>query len=411
MPLPVNIREIIESLKLTESSDHFVVHYGLRNPLAGRGLGPHGVRHNDLIMTYLRALEDLYETITSGPWRREPPVVGADNRTHVYVFNCGGPFTTHDARKVPYIVLPSRSNEPTTRAEIHRAASEAVHEATHVFNYSQRPLHDQINTKAWEWFDEGLAVLMEMLVAAGNPDYFRFLMDWIDSPETPLDHPAGKYQAGMFVLYLSKRLGPEFVNDVWMKSAPEEKPLEALERLMPDGNRFLSADSAVRDIFASGYCIDPYFLWEQASAAFAPEVFGRYGERAVTESIVLPDSNGQPVEDRLDHLACRYYRYFLKEGTTFEVRMIVDDPCDTTPLKAEVAVVSSDRRRTHLGILCPTEASEGEAGRVSCTLGPLKPEEIDHIVLVVSNCGMNVSANGSAFGDDDKRFRITASIK
>lgn len=410
MPLPGKIRELIESLKLTMASEHFVMHYGLRNPREGRGLGSHGVRDRVLILTYLHALENLYAAITSKPWERESPVTGDDKKTHVYVFNSGGPFTTYDSRKIPYIVLPSRSNEPTTQAELHRAASEAVHEATHLFNYSQRPFHDKFNTKAWEWFDEGLAVLMEMLVGAGNPDYFRFLMDWIDSPEMPLDDPAGKYQAGMFIRYLSKRLGLEFVNDVWVKSAPEEKPLEALERLMPDGQRFLSADSAVRDIFASGYCIDPYFLWEHASVSLAPDVFVRYGERAVTESLTLPASNGQTIDDELDHLACRYYRFYLKGGTNFEVKVTVNDTCAVTPLKAEVAVVTTDRHRTHIETLGPAEASDGEGGCLSCVVGSLAPDEIDHIVLIVSNCGTGATLNGNSGSDDGKQFRITASV-
>lgn len=410
MPLPVNISQIKKSLKLTLPSEHFVVHYGLRNPREGRGLGSHGVRDRVLILTYLHALENLYAAITAKPWEREPPVTGGDKKTHVYVFNSGGPFTAYDSRKIPYIVLPSRSNEPTTQAELHRAASEAVHEATHLFNYSQRPFHDKFHTKAWEWFDEGLAVLMEMLVGAGNPDYFRFLMDWIDSPEMPLDHPAGKYQAGMFVRYLSKRLGLKFVNDVWVKSAPEEKPLEALERLMPDGQRFLSADSAVRDIFASGYCIDPYFLWEHASVSLAPDVFVRYGERAVTESLTLPASNGQTINDELDHLACRYYRFYLKGGTHFEVKLTVNDACAVTPLKAEVAVVTTDMRRTHIEALCPAEAVDVEEGCLSCVVGSLDSDEIDHIVLIVSNCGTGATLNGNGGGDDGKRFRITASV-
>src|SRR5262249_25557587 len=137
------------------------------------------------------------------------------------------PFMTCDHKKVPYIVLTSRNSEPTVQAELNRAASEAVHEATHLFNFSKRPLYDKFNATRWEWFDEGLAVLMEMLVTENNPDHYRLLVDWIDSPEMPLDHPDGIYHVGMFMHYLGNLpgLGYEFVNDIWLNSRSDEEPL------------------------------------------------------------------------------------------------------------------------------------------------------------------------------------------
>jgi hypothetical protein len=303
--------------------------------------------------------------------------------------------------KVPYIVLTSRNNEPTTQAELHRATSEAVHEATHLFNYSQRPLWDKIPAKRWEWFDEGLAVLMEMLVAKDNPDHFRFLMDWIDSPEVSLDldHAAVKYQAGMFIhyVYVKEQLGLRFVNDVWLNSKPDEEPLRALERLMPNGQKFFSSDAEVQDIFA-GYCIEPYYLWDHAS-----EVFLRYGERAVRESLRLPDRNDGEIDDALDHLSCHYYRFYLDDGVdTVEVTMNVDSQCADTPLKAQVAVVTKDRQRIMLQPLRPTVNGSNGNNCLSCVLRGLNAAEVDHIVLVVSNCGTNLSMNGS-FGSDDSR--------
>jgi hypothetical protein len=408
MRLPINIKDIISKLKLKLVSPHFIIHYGLRNPRDGRGLGADGVSDEALVQTYCDALETLYKAMTSEPWRRDPPVVGPDGKTHVYVFNVGDPLTACDTGEEPgppYIFLPSRSSEPTTEAERRRAWSEAVHEATHLFNFSQRPFYDKMSAALWAWFDEGFAIFMEMLVAPDNPDCFRFLAGWIDYPETPLDHPYGKYRAGMFVHYLAEKLGPEFVNAVWIKSLPEEMPLEALERLMPDGQRFLSADPAVRDIFASGYCQEPYFCGH-CGEGFVPELFARYGGRAVTESLSLPASNGRQIADKLDHLACRYYRLYIDGGTTLRVSVAVDDPCEETPLKVEVAVVTRDRQRAHVETLCPAEPAEGESWCLSCVVSTLDPDAVDHVVLIVSNCGTRVAPNGD--GDDGKQFRIKA---
>jgi len=323
----------------------------------------------------------------------------------VYVFNSGHPFTTYDGTtKIPYIVLTSRNNEPTTQAELHRATSEAVHEATHLFNYSQRPLWDKIPAKRWEWFDEGLAVLMEMLVAKDNPDHFRFLMDWIDSPEVSLDldHPAVKYQAGMFIHYVKELLGSKFVNDVWVNSDPDEEPLRALQRLMPDGRKFFSSDAGVQDVFA-GYCIDPYCLWDHAS-----EVFLRFGERAVRESLRLPDRNDGEIKDSLDHLSCRYYRFYLNDGVdTLEVIMDVDSHFEDTPLKAQIAVVTKDRRRSVPEPLRPRANGMDGDSTLSCVLRGLNSAEIDHIVLVVSNCGTNLSLNSDFGGDDGREYSFS----
>ncbi|MFL6334712.1 MAG: DUF6055 domain-containing protein [Pyrinomonadaceae bacterium] len=414
MSLPTDIRKIVDTLNQTRESEHFILHFGLRNPRTGPGLGPDGVRDTTLILTYFHALEALYNTLRSKPWEREPPVVGKDGKTHVYVFD-SSPITSYDSQKMPFIILPSRSNEPTTQAELYRAASEAVHEATHLFNYSKRPFYD-LRSEPWEWFDEGLAVLMEMIVAAGNPDYFRFLMDWIDSPQMPVNDPDSKYQAGMFIRYLSKRLGLEFINDVWQNSEPGEGPLEALTRLMPAGETLVSSDPEVRDLFASGYCIDPYFLWEHASVSLAPDVYVRFGERAVSESLMLPDDSGKTVEGALDHLACRYYRFYLRPSVqALTLTLDCENACDVTPLKAEVAVVTNDRRRLLVSPLRPHDGhphgGDGR-GKLTCVLDNLDPDAVNHVVLVVSNCGTRSSLNSPAGeNDDNKRFFINAASR
>jgi len=414
MPLTSRTKHLKQKLSELVKSQHFIIHYGLRNPPVGRGLASDGVRDRVLVLTYLHALESLYNTMTSHPWGREPPEVDDSGRTHVYVFG-DNPITTFDNDSLlPEIFLPCRSKEPTTQSELLRAAAEAVHEGAHLFNFRKRPYYD-LSTEPWVWFDEGIAVLMETLVVAGNPDYCRFLVDWIDTPETPLDDEEAKYQSGMFVRYLAKMLGPEIVNQVWNESMPNEGPIEAMQRLMalmPRPETFLSADPAVKDIFASGYCLDPYFIWDHESASLAPDIFFRFGERAVSETFVLSPGSTVRAEDALDHLACRYYRFYLKEGVgSVRVELMPEGRVNTTKLKGEVVAVTTERTRLLAVALSQVaEDSEGkESGRevpLSATLSLPSPEKIDHLVLVLSNCGVKSSTKFFNDHDDDKGYFI-----
>jgi Family of unknown function (DUF6055) len=398
-------------------SDHFVIHYGLRNPREGRGRGSEGVRDRILVLTYVEALEHLHSIMTDAPWNRPPPVVDLDRRTHVFVFDTY-PFTDVDpfsqtapgssAQTVPYIVLPCRNDETSTQAELQRAAAEAVHEATHVFNFTEKP--DDLLVPAWEWYDEGFAVFMETLAVAGNPDYVRFLKNWIDRPEVPLDHRNARYQAGMFVRYLARRLGHRFVNEVWTDSAPSEGPFQAIQRMLPPNQVLISPDPKVKDLFASGYCMDPFFLWDHASAGLAPEVFARFGERAITDSLMLKaGAPAQMTGGVLDHLACRYYRFYLKGNVSkVWIALTPGNGAGPTKLKAEVAAVTGEGARTGVTPLHPPpEPVEGEPFRLTAWLNVADPGEIDHLILVVTNCGTRPDPlNGTNLHDDYKDFTI-----
>jgi hypothetical protein len=419
MSLSPDVIRTINQLPLKMESPHFIIHYTMRNPALGPGGGAHGVRDRVLILTYLAALESLFLTMTSPPWNRpRPQTVGENKKTHVYVCNVTSPFTAPDPHKIPCIVLSSRSNETTTHAELYRASAEAVHEATHLFNYAERP-HLETSSHPWLWFDEGMAVLMETVVAAGNHDHFRYLMNWIDTPEMPLDAPGGKYQAGMFVRYLSKKLGADFVNDVWTKSPVKMGPLEALDHFAAQrGLAFASALPHVDDIFASGYCLDPYFLWEPMSLSLAPEIFVRYGERAISECFVMQPGDkitkprgerSEPLLYHLDHLSCRYYRFHLRGGVSqLNISVVPEEPCESSPLKAEAVVVNADRLRTPTVTLQRPAANANGAGGLSAVVPTPKADEVDHVVLVVSNCGMASMLNAAGTGhDDNKRFTLT----
>jgi hypothetical protein len=411
----------IDDFPLHMESEHFVIHYGQRNPRKGRGRGSEGVRDRILILTYVEALGNLYNIMKAEPWGRPPPVVDLGGKTHVFVFDTY-PFMDIDsfsqtapgssAQSVPYIVLPCRNDETSTQAELQRAAAEAVHEATHVFNFTERP--DDLLTPAWVWYDEGFAVFMETLAVAGNPDYVRFLKNWIDRPEIPLDHRNARYQAGMFVRYLAKRLGHQFVNEVWTKSKASERPLEAIQRMLASNQVLISPDPNVKDLFASGYCMDPFFLWDHASAGLAPDVFARFGERAITDSLVL--SAGAPAQTTdgvLDHLACRYYRFYLRgDVSKVWIALTPEGVVNSTRLKAEAAAVTSEGLRKGITPLRPpAEPAEGEPFRLTAWLDGIDPAEIDHLILVVSNCGTRADPfDGTDQHDDEKGFTIEAAV-
>jgi hypothetical protein len=409
------------SFPLRMESPHFILHFGLRNPTAGKGRGGEGVRDRIVVLTYLEALERLYSIMTAAPWNRPAPIVDQGKKTHVFIYD-SDPFTADDpfstlapgstATSVPYIVLPCRNDETTTQAELHRATAEAVHEATHIFNFTERPF-DSMLAQEWEWYDEGFAIFMETHVVAGNPDYVRFLKNWIDMPEVPLDHPNAKYQAGMFVRYLAKRMGTAFINDVWTMSAPTEGPFQAIQRMLLPKHVLLSPNPAVPDLFASGYCMDPFFLWDHESAGLAPEVFARYGERAITDSLVLRSGSPEATDGALDHLACRYYRFYLK-GDVSRVSVTLSPDGATngggTQLKGEVAAVTSVGRRVSVSPLHALNGrAKAESIQLSAELNDFDPAEVDHLILVVSNCGTRKNPNdGTGHHDDGKRFTIKA---
>jgi len=402
-----DVWDVISTLPNQIQSEHFIIHFGDRNPPRGRGLGVNGVRDRVLILTYLKALEGLYRAMTAPPWNWPLPLTDESKKTRVYVCD-EDPATNYDENNIPCVLLPSRSDEPTSHGELLRAAAEAVHEATHVFTFTHRP-HQETSSKPWIWFDEGLAVLMETMVSAGNPDYFRFLQNWIDMPECSLDDPDERYQAGIFLNYLHQRLGPEFIKQVWTQSDLGEGPIEALERFSALRNlTFLSANPTVQDLFGSGYCVDPFFMWDHRSVAMAPDIFFRFGERAISQSFFLASNTKSEVnEDMLDHLSCRYYRFNLaSDVSSVKIDMLVEGPCEETKLKAEVAIVDLERQRERIVALKRAQNSpDGTAGLLSENI--TVSNGIHHLVLVVSNCGKKARGDGEMH-DDGKSFHISA---
>lgn len=405
------IDHVRKKLTYFKDSTHFRIHFGYRNPPEGRGLGPAGVYDSMIVQIYLEALEQVYKTMTISPWGRTAPQTGADDRTQVYVCDPSdifpkdaSPFMHVDDKGCPFIVLTTGSVEPTRDAELHRARAEAIHEATHVLNYKQRKFESPL-WLGWAWFDEALAVYME--TDLGNYDHLRFLRDWIHCPEVPLDDWSSRYQAGMFASYLAKTMGRKFLNSVWVESRSNELPLEALSRLLGKRKRiFASADPAIRDFFASGFCMSGYFLGDYRNDSLPFGLYARYGDRAVTESFRLGCGERVVGSDYLDHLSCRYYRFYVDSAVRqVQFHICCQDGRDIDPLKAELAVVRKKNERGKVYPFCRTSPP----GSICAGLDLSMPDDdqLDHLVLVVSNCGVRQMSPHDDH-DDRREFRITA---
>jgi hypothetical protein len=270
-----------------------------------------------------------------------------------------------------------------------------VHEATHVFNYCQRSLLSPYSGP-WEWFDEGLAVFMEMELIAEYRDHHRFMGNWIEKPELSLDDSGASYQAARFIAYLAKRLGVEFVNRVWMESMEGETPFEAIARLLPKGVKLISADPEVRDLFSSGYCMDSWFMNDPCSPAYAPDLYTRFGERSITESFILKSgdwtqtSNKKEYLNSLGQLACKYYRFYF-EGRVTQLRVEVGSPgeSESCPLKAELALVTKDNLRARVIPLRTDDRRFKDQTLLTILVENIDQDEVDHIILVVTNCSIS----------------------
>jgi hypothetical protein len=335
----------------------------------------------------------------------------------VYVFDTEA-LTDIDHYGVPYICLPCRSDELTREGERHRATAEAVHEATHVFNCREhpfRPLEPDLTlwrrAESWLWAHEAMAIFMERVVIPENHDFHRFLKNWVDVPATSLDSWNGRYEAAMFLCYLSARFGPHFVNDIWTKFPNNEEPLATIEHLIDlEGQKFCSAHPDDDDVFASGYNLDSYFLWHPSSISYEPHIFDRYHERMSSWSFELSVNQEISATGELDHLACSYYRFYLDSSITeLKVQLLTEEVNGKTPLKAELAMVARDLRRDQVHRLCAVPAAaSNHAVQLARQIPGLDQKDVDHIVLVVSNCGLRRrQENRLVEHDDGKEYRLT----
>jgi hypothetical protein len=117
------------------------------------------------------------------------------------------------------------------------------------------------------------------------------------------------------------------------------------------------------------------------------EAYERYGDRAVAESVSLAPGETLTTNDVLDHLSCKYYRFYPKGGAMrLNVSLMGKDSTSIKTLKAEIAHVSSDGGRGEVKQMQVGTGTEGSE-QLLCDV-TLTHKAIDHLVVVVSNCGV-----------------------
>lgn len=400
MRLPDTTQTAVNRLDQAAESAHFVVRFASRNPalgVASGGAGAYGIWNPCAISRYVTALEALYEMLASAPfsWPRRPNSDGGE-KIAVYVLylpsvGMSEPFTAVDRNWVPYICLRSRFEEPVLESALHRAEMEAVHEATHLFCWSARPPRG-LAERQWFWFGEATAVFMEAQVFPNNLDTIRFGMDWCDFPEWPLDNDRAWYQAGFFVQYLAHRFGAELISRIWNDSLPNEGPLNALNRMLPESRR--ATLESMCWLFGE-YAHDSYFLWDEKSFGFHQDLFSRFGMRALTESFVLGVGEQVRSESVVDHLACRYFRIEISRGVGRVEVVQRSEVGSGRSLRCFLTAHVATQRRGTWRELTPLAAGarHGEAHKhrgteMSAALQGEEMKNTDWLLLTVANCGM-----------------------
>jgi len=186
----------------------------------------------------------------------------------------------------------------------------------------------------------------------------------VDRPEVSLDDWAYRYESGLFVRYLTSRMGPKFLSDVWMTAEPQETPLEAIGHLLGQNS------SNTCELFKE-YCIDAFFLWDHTRPAFVPEVYSRFGERAVAERFKLRLGATVTRDLTLPHLACQYFRVDFAEGVN-TVHLQASSP--SNEMRFDVVGVQPDGTR-------------GAATSLPSRGAGVQTRGVEHFVLIASHCG------------------------
>jgi hypothetical protein len=292
----------------------------------------------------------------------------------------GCPATVPGRDGVATILLSCRAYEPVTQTALHVATSQAVHEGTHLFNFAARARNDG----RWNWFDEATAVFMEGHLLPGNLESIYHYLDWCDAPEVSLDANRG-YQGGMFLNYLNRKFSPKLITRLWQESHPEETPIQTLERLTKSGQ-----DGRMLCSHFADYCLHAYFLNDQRSLCFSPEVYHRFGWRMVEEALRMSSNRKHEICSSVDHLACRYFRVEVRAGIrALSCRLIVPRK-DGGSIQGAVTVVKRDLRMGRVKLLSPPPPSEAERLEAAATLKIDDVDQIDHVVVVVSNSSPQV---------------------
>jgi hypothetical protein len=429
-----------DRLKFRISSEHFVVHYALRNPRSGPGQGCDGMRDQRWVGFCVDQLEFAYRKLAARRGRENGPLRNGNGKTPVFLLDqnspcVGSPFMepirdrSAGGRFIPMLVLPARPDfgDPGLWAEYFRSC--VAHELMHAFNFNQRPLlpSPDYSTSAllianWRWLNEGLAVAAEDELFPGTGQWLAYAQRYADTPELSLGAADG-YHSVFLVRYLdrrfSRKLGSLFTDGLWVDSSGTTlSALQYLAKNLPEkSDVFCSADPDVEDVFASGFCRDAWFAHDPGRDAYEPKVVEHFGGRALTHAWQLPAGDSLLKEQVIPSLACRYY--LISARRKLETLSVTITPeRNATELKAELVPLATDGISRGTGRVVPFRRADVDHGRLNCVsssnceLANQLPKARAWL-LVVTNCA---SPKDHSFGllsnmpmAAEYRLRVTGS--
>ncbi len=375
----------------------FKILFAERNPACGRGLSDHGVHDLSVIDEYSDFLQTAYDALT-GAALRWPPLTGLPVMVRVYALD--GAYGFADLGPPSSMVLHSGGAEPRTADARARRAATAVHELTHLMQFSRGA------TLTWRWLNEASATALETHVHPANRDAFQYLEPWICAPHRSLDVGEG-YYSFPFVSYLMKIYDPTVVAAAYLRAgagagvqAIDALAAEVASRQLRGGSSVAFASASNPDVFGSRYCRDAYFL-SGDRGFLGGEIRARFGYRAVSESFCKYPVRHAAKDDPVDHLGCRYYRFRPTERRT---RLQVTVALETAParqfLRVEMYAVRQSLRRGRAAAVTRDQNDDS----VVLSLDEFHNDRMDHAVLIISNCAFGSGA------PDNLTFRVSAHV-
>ena len=399
--------------------DLFLLHYGTRNPWRRRRFSnqapasgeaqagitaywspQHGVRDMAVVIEYAEALQQAYSELT-GHLFGWPALQCLPRDVYIYSMAGGTVGYAMPVAHGGFIGLHSGGSEARLMDATDRRKATAVHELAHLFQFDAQP------PPTWRGFNEATACATASFILDQNPTHFRNLPAWFFRPEESLDASTATcgYRQWLFIAYLFRRFGPELITNVYMRHAAtgSRDPMVVLAQVIESLEAgVVLASAADDDVFSLGFCPDAYFLNDPEAELYYPELFQRFGERAVADSFVDYPVVKAAGKEAIHHLGCRYYRFRPQEGKSALSVTVQFVGGSSEQLRGELIGVSADMCRRSSERLVRDPACNGMRAEVtgfSCS-------DLDHAVLVLANC-----AHGDGWVDhDDVTFTISAEL-
>lgn len=310
----------------------------------------HAVRDASALDLYARALSWAMKRLTAAPIGLLAPA----RPIIVYVFEIAewrgssSPVTLGDTE----LALPARSDFSTIEQECKYRVSAAVHEMTHAIcaNQPKMSFVSMADTPSWTWLAEATAVWVESRLdarashEAGLPhsmEWLSFGIDWCDFPCAPVDHPLAKYQAFLFLHYLTSMFGEKFLGCLWREGNADQDSWLQVEQLT----------GKTRDELFADYAKHSYLMNDPTGSCYAPEIYARFGGRAVTRRSVVHPGDVLDCESSVHPLGCHYFSLCSDGASSIRFPLPANDAINIAAGLATQDMVAVHDARTEDGFL------------------------------------------------------------